>query len=134
MAAAHGFGRIGCFLNGCCFGRATATFWGVTAPAGSLLHMQTGGLPVHPVQLVEAAENFILCILYCFMLKKGAKRGVVTGAYLLIYGILRCFNETLRGDNVLYFHLTPAQWIGVLLIPAGAGMVYYFWRKDEKAA
>jgi prolipoprotein diacylglyceryltransferase len=67
------------------------------------------------------------------MLKK-TKRGVVTATYLIVYGILRCINETLRGDNVLYFHLTPAQWIGVLLIPAGAGMVYYFWRKDEKAA
>lgn len=132
MAAAHGFGRIGCFLNGCCFGRATDSFWGVTAPEESLLFLQTKGLPVHPVQLLEAGENFLLCILYCWLLKKG-KRGTVVSAYLIIYGILRCINETLRGDNVLYWNLTPAQWIGILLIPVGAGLLYYFIRHEKRA-
>ena len=132
MAAAHGFGRIGCFLNGCCFGRATDSFWGVTAPEGTLLFLQTKGLPVHPVQLLEAGENFLLCILYCWLLKKG-KRGTVVSAYLIIYGILRCINETLRGDNVLYWNLTPAQWIGILLIPVGAGLLYYFIRHEKRA-
>ena len=132
MAAAHCFGRIGCFLNGCCFGRATDAFWGVTAPAGSILFAQTGGLPVHPVQLLEAGENLILCFFYCYLLKKG-KRGTTVASYLLIYGILRCINETLRGDNVLYWHLTPAQWIGALLITAGAGSLYYFNRHEKRA-
>ncbi|MBE6377745.1 MAG: prolipoprotein diacylglyceryl transferase [Lentisphaerae bacterium] len=132
MAAAHCFGRIGCFLNGCCFGRATDAFWGVTAPAGSILYTQTGGLPVHPVQLLEAGENLLLCFFYCWLLKKG-KRGTVVASYLLIYGILRCINETLRGDNVLYWHLTPAQWIGALLITAGAGLLCYFYRHEKRA-
>ena len=132
MAAAHGFGRIGCFLNGCCFGRATESFWGVTAPQGTLLYMQTGGMPVHPVQLLEAGENFILAFFYCWLLKKG-KRGTVVASYLLIYGVLRCINETLRGDNVLYWHLTPAQWIGIILIAAGAGLLCYFNRHEKRA-
>lgn len=132
MSAAHCFGRIGCFLNGCCFGRATECFWGVTAPEGTILYTQTGGLPVHPVQLLEAGENLLLCIFYCWLLKK-CKRGTVVSSYLLIYGILRCFNETLRGDNVLYWHLTPAQWIGALLITAGAGLLYYFNRHEKRA-
>ncbi len=131
LAAAHGFGRIGCFLNGCCFGRATGAFWGVTPPPGSELALQTGNLPLHPVQLLEAGENFLLALLYCWMLRH-TRRGVVISAFMLIYGVLRCFNETLRGDNVLYFHLTPAQWIGALLIPAGGGLLWYFSRKNEK--
>ena len=132
MTAAHAAGRIGCFLNGCCFGRATDSWWGVTAPENSLLHMQTGGLPVHPVQLLEAGENILLCLLFCRLLKK-TPRGIVFAAYITIYGVLRCFNETLRGDNVLYWHLTPAQWIGILLIAAGSGMLYCFWKNEKKA-
>ena len=132
MAAAHGFGRIGCFLNGCCFGRATESFWGVTAPVNSFLWQQTKGLPVHPVQLLEAGENFLLCLLYYWMLKK-TKRGVVTASYLIIYAVLRCINETLRGDNVLYWGLTPAQWIGIILIPAGSALLYYFSRHEKNA-
>jgi phosphatidylglycerol:prolipoprotein diacylglycerol transferase len=131
LALGHAFGRIGCFLNGCCYGKATDAFWGVTAPAGSELAILTGNMPVHPAQLVEAGENFLLCLLYCWMLRH-TKRGIVMSVFLIIYGILRCINETLRGDNVLYFHLTPAQWIGILLIPAGAGLCCWFMRHDRK--
>ncbi len=135
MAAAHGFGRIGCFLNGCCYGRATEAFWGVTAPKGTLLYYETDGMPVHPVQLLETAENFILCGIFWWMLKKNAPRGVVVSAYLAAYGLLRCFNEMLRGDNDLFWKLTPAQWIGISMIITGSGMFYFFIRKkDEKTA
>lgn len=134
LTAAHGLGRIGCFLNGCCYGRATDSWWGVKPPVGSALEIAAGNLPLHPVQLLEAGENFLLCIFFCWLLRK-VKRGVSISLYLVIYGILRFVNETLRGDNVLYGGLTPAQWIGILLSTAGCGMLYIFLRKkDEPAA
>lgn len=133
LAIGHAFGRIGCFLNGCCYGRMTEYFWGVTAPEGSQLAILTGGNPVHPVQLVEAGENFLLCLLYCWMLRH-TKRGMISAVFLIVYGILRCINETLRGDNVLYFHLTPAQWIGIILIPAGIILLGWFIYHDRKSA
>ena len=49
LTAAHGLGRIGCFLNGCCYGRATDAWWGIKPPAGSILEMSAGSLPLHPV-------------------------------------------------------------------------------------
>ena len=134
LTAAHGLGRIGCFLNGCCYGRATTAWWGIKAPAGSVLEFSAGNLPLHPVQLLEAGENFLLCIFFCWLLRK-SRRGVVISVYLIIYGVLRFFNETLRGDNVLYGGLTPAQWIGIVLCSAGCGLLYFFMRKhDEPAA
>ena len=132
LTAAHGLGRIGCFLNGCCFGRATDSWWGIKAPAGSALEFAAGKLPLHPVQLLEAGENFILCIFFCWLLRK-AKRGTIMASYLIIYGILRFFNETLRGDNVLYAKLTPAQWIGIVLFISGCGLLGLFlWKRDDK--
>lgn len=133
LAAAHGLGRIGCFLNGCCYGRATTLWWGIKAPAGSVLEFSAGKEPLHPVQLLEAGENFILCIVFCWLLRK-TKRGVVISAYLAVYGILRFFNELMRGDNVLYGGLTPAQWIGIMLCSAGCGLLIYFQRKNDEPA
>lgn len=134
LALAHGFGRIGCYLNGCCYGRATDSFLGVTPPAGSYLAMQTGGQAIYPVQLIEAGENFLLCILYCWLLRKIKRPGIVVSLLFVIYGTLRFFNEMLRGDNVLFWKFTPAQWIGLILIPAGLGLIFILTRKkcDEK--
>ena len=133
LTAAHGLGRIGCFLNGCCFGRATTLWWGIKAPAGSALELAAGSAPLHPVQLLEAGENFLLCVLFCYLLRK-VKRGVVISSYLAIYGFLRFFNELLRGDNVLYAGFTPAQWIGTLLCISGCGLIIYFQRKPNEPA
>ena len=134
LTAAHAFGRLGCFLNGCCFGSPTTSFWGVTAPRGSLLWFQTGGLPVHPVQLLETTENLILCVFFCWFLKKGAKRGTVISSYLIAYGVLRFINETLRVDEKYFLNLTGAQCISLMLILSGSGFLYYALRHERKNA
>ena len=56
IALGHVFGRIGCFLNGCCFGSACSLPWAVRFPA----EHQTAGQPVHPSQLYEAGLNLLL--------------------------------------------------------------------------
>ena len=134
LTAAHACGRIGCFLNGCCHGKATTWFWGVTAPEGSRLWFATRGLPVHPVQLLEAAENIVLCIISMLALRKGAKRGTVISSYLIVYGILRFINETLRVDKKYIFNLTGAQCICLLLIASGSGLLFYSLRHEHKKA
>src|SRR5947209_11008839 len=64
MALAVALGRVGCFLNGCCYGRISAVAWAVRFPVGSdphLEHLAHGlvgptqmSLPVHPTQLYES--------------------------------------------------------------------------------
>lgn len=132
LTAAHAFGRIGCFMNGCCHGAVTDSFWGVPAPIGTKLRL--AGAMVHPVQLVEAAENVILCIVFCLLLRKGAKRGTVVSAYLMTYGVLRFFNEMLRVDEKYILNLTGAQCISLLLIITGAGLLFYSLHRGKKNA
>ena len=48
------FGRVGCFLNGCCYGRPTTLPWGVKFPPGSFASLEFGDTPVHPSQLYNA--------------------------------------------------------------------------------
>ncbi len=49
------FGRVGCFLNGCCYGHPTTLAWGVKFPHDSFAYLEFGDTPVHPSQLYNAA-------------------------------------------------------------------------------
>ena len=135
LAVAHAFGRIGCFLNGCCFGKPTELCIGVTYPAGSAPAVRYGGVPLHPVQLYEAGENLLCAVLYFYLVRK-APRGVAVSVYFIVYGVLRFINEFARGDHKLILDLfTPAQLIGIFIIAAGSAMLAYFLRhKEQKVA
>jgi phosphatidylglycerol:prolipoprotein diacylglycerol transferase len=93
---AHAVGRVGCYLNGCCFGKA--------------------GLPV---QLYEAGLLVALSLFLIAIFFRRTKNGEVFGYYLAGYGQLRFALEFLRGDQPVWFVLTLAQWISLLLIGAG---------------
>ena len=114
------FGRVGCFLNGCCWGRVSHAFWAVRYPRASppwsdqvyegLLPRDAAcSLPVLPSQLFEAAGCLLLfgLLLRLYVRLHPADRpeplsgrapGAVAAAYLAGYGALRFFIETLRSD------------------------------------
>jgi len=130
IALAHACGRIGCFTKGCCFGRPAEHFWGVVYPAGSAPFLRYGDRALHAVQLYEAAENVLVCALMLVLLRKG-RRGIAMSAYLATYGVLRFINETFRGDNPHLAGFTPAQWIGLGMVPAGILLGVWFWRHER---
>lgn len=132
LAVAHACGRIGCFLNGCCWGKVTEGCLAVHYPAGSAAWQAAGGAGVYPVQLFEAGALLLISPLY-FYLAKNCKRGIAGGAYLIGYGALRFLLEFFRGDNARHI-FTMAQWIGLGLIPVGAGLVCYFGLRGAFAA
>ena len=70
LAIGIGISRIGCFMNGCCFGTPTDLPWGVVFPAGSLPFYTYGFAPLHPAQLYSSAYGFALFVILHFMLKK----------------------------------------------------------------
>ena len=132
IAIAHACGRIGCFLNGCCFGRPENGWFSVTYPAGSEPQLRYPGCALTPVQLLEAAENVVAFFIF-YQLARKTKRGVATSAYLIWYGVLRFINEYWRGDNPKLFGLfTPAQLIGTILIPSGLLLLIYFLKYEPK--
>ena len=134
MAIGHACGRIGCFLHGCCFGNP-ASFFGVRYPAGSEAVLKYGeGTLLHPTQLYEAGANFIA---FWFFLKlaRNCKRGVAMSGYLIYYGVTRFLIELMRGDNPhLWGLFTPAQLIGLVLIPTGVSLLLYFKKNAAKNA
>lgn len=121
IPAAHGFGRLGCLMAGCCHGRPAE--WG-------LYHANLGGRVI-PVQLFEALFLFGLC---AFLRRHTAKHtGTGFALYLCSYGIWRFFAEFLRADDrgaTLVEFLSPSQLTSVLL--TAAGLVILFIRKRRE--
>ena len=120
----HVFGRLGCFLAGCCHGRPTNLPWGVvfTDPA-SLVPPQWLGVPLYPTQLLEAAGDAVIAVFLYRAFKREAGSGLAAAIYFGSYGVLRFCVEFLRGDTVRSsFGLTAGQFFGMGLI-AAAGVL-----------
>jgi phosphatidylglycerol:prolipoprotein diacylglycerol transferase len=134
LAVGHAMGRIGCFLNGCCYGKPTECALGVIYPQGTDPHFRYGNIPLHPVQLYETAANIILAVLLFFLVRK-TRRGFTMASYMILYGVLRFLDEFFRGDHRnlwLDGMLTPAQVIGLALVPVGTMLLIFFIKKNGK--
>lgn len=108
----HAFGRVGCFLNGCCGGSL--------APADSLVAL---GLAHYPVQLYESAFNLaVYALLFRLYLRPAWQRtGRMLATYLLLYPAGRFLLEFIRGDERLRLgHLDAAQIVSLALLATGA--------------
>ncbi|HTL71335.1 MAG TPA: prolipoprotein diacylglyceryl transferase [Candidatus Eisenbacteria bacterium] len=120
LAVAHAFGRLGCFFNGCCFGRVTGSSLGVLFPGETFRRL--------PVQIYEAALLVALAYFLDFVASRRPREGSVFIAYLLGYSTLRFGLEYLRGDQTVYAGLTPPQWTSVALF-AGGVFLYFILRR-----
>ena len=95
--------------------------------------MRYGDVPLHPVQLYEAAVNILIGLLMIVLIRK-CKPGIATAAYLAIYGVIRFADEFFRGDHRQFWNgLTPAQTIGLVMVPAGIALMIWFARKARPA-
>lgn len=117
VALAHAFGRIGCFLGGCCYGAPAPEWLGVVYPVGSDAYAHCGAQPLYPTQLFEAALNFLL---FWIMVRRTSFRFRPV-VYFMGYGIGRFLLEFLRADarGELLPGLSPSQWFSLLFILVG---------------
>jgi len=121
----HGFGRVGCFFAGCCYGRP------INPPFG--VYFQNSPVAPHdialfPVQLLEAVLNMILfVIMYIKFRKKETHQEAIT-FYLIGYSILRFLLEFFRYDaqRGIFFNLSTSQWISLLVCVV---LLCIHWRK-----
>ncbi|MEO0072429.1 MAG: prolipoprotein diacylglyceryl transferase [candidate division WOR-3 bacterium] len=91
----EGFTRIGCFLNGCCFGKPTNLPWGVIfpkySPAGEIFCEK-----IHPTQLYSSLAGFSLFGLVLILERKKLKSGVLFGIILSLYNLFRFLIDFIR--------------------------------------
>jgi phosphatidylglycerol---prolipoprotein diacylglyceryl transferase len=132
--------RVGCFLAGCCFGRPSGgwrpfEFWAVQYPAGSFAHQQhallgllapgaPASLPVHPVQLYEAAMIALLALAIFRLRARRPAPGAELLAALGGYAALRLMLDFLRADHAVIagpFTANQLAWLAGLALAGIAG-------------
>jgi len=128
-AFVHAFGKIGCFMAGCCHGKVCHNSWGVIF-SDPKSHAEPLNTALYPVQLWDSAIIFlaIICMLYL------KKRKHFSGQLFLIYGLWyalgRFITENYRGDEERGYlfngALSHSQFIAILVFVSCA--IIYFWR------
>lgn len=110
----HGFGRIGCFLGGCCYG--VESEFGFTTYTNHL-NPFINGVNRFPIQLVESGCNFILFFVLLMLFKKHIMERRLIYIYMLAYPVIRFIDEFFRGDTYrgIFFGLSTSQWISIIL-------------------
>lgn len=112
---AHALGRVGCFLAGCCYGREARWLPGVVYPENLEWVGAPAGIPLVPVQLIEAA---LLLLIGLLLLRRARNpRANLLCDYIRLYAPVRFFMEFLRGDAIrgAFLFLSTSQWISLAL-------------------
>lgn len=125
----HSFGRIGCFLGGCCYGIEYHGKFAIYFPENEFV-TDLNNVPRFPVQLLESGINFVLFVVFMFYCRKPRKEGSILGIYFICYAIIRFSLEFLRGDveRGIFLGVSTSQWISLILIPIG---IYLITRKKS---
>lgn len=128
VALAQGFGRIGCFLAGCCYGVETHNAFSIT------FHDSTyapNGISLFPSQLVSSAFNFANFLLLCALARKNKTPGKIGAYYLIFYSIGRFVIEFFRGDlnRGSVGALSTSQFISIFTALAGIILLLFLNRR-----
>lgn len=123
IAIGQAIGRIGCFLNGCCYGKPTTLPFGVMMFGNDHLDLTH----VHPTQLYDSVGNLIIFYILTCLWKRRKFDGQIFFLYLILYATTRFIIEFYRGDNpYILLHLTLSQ---ILSIFIGLGAMTIMVRK-----
>ncbi|MBO7364795.1 MAG: prolipoprotein diacylglyceryl transferase [Lachnospiraceae bacterium] len=127
----QGFGRIGCLLSGCCYGRPVpeGAWYGITFPAGA---DAPAGIPLYPTQIMSFVFDFLLCAFLFYRMDRNKFRGQNLALYMIIYSVGRFIVEFFRGDDrgdYLFGVLSPSQAISIVTLVGGIIVYIYFRNK-----
>jgi phosphatidylglycerol---prolipoprotein diacylglyceryl transferase len=128
-----GFGRVGCFLAGCCYGEPCDLPWSVRYPASHATH----GASVHPAPLYETAGcAVVFAALWFFVRPRARFDGQIVAWYFVLYGIERFLVELFRGDAArgVYFggSLGFSQVLSIPLVVLGLVWLRHGSRRAQR--
>lgn len=137
MLVGLAIGRVGCFLNGCCYGGPCDLPWAVSFPAGTEVAAKypapAGGpsVPVHPAQLYAAIDAALLAALAVAWTPLARRRGEVLALVLTLHPISRLLLEEIRVDEppALGTPLSISQLVSLVLLALAAGLWWWISRQ-----
>lgn len=130
VALAQAFGRLGCFFAGCCYGKETDSFIGITFKNSAYA---PNNVKLIPTQLISSVGNLLNVALLLFIAKRTKKKGLVTACYLIFYSVGRFLVEMLRADDRgAVGGLSTSQFYGIFSFAVGVIIFVIVMLKKEK--
>ena len=136
LALGYALGRIGCLMNGCCYGRACTLPWAIFYPVGHETHpVGLVATPVHPTPIYDALLSLAMYGALAWLFRCRKFDGQVFATYLMGYTLTRSFVELFRGDySAAHLHggFTPAHLLGLATFAAGAVLFFVLRQREAK--
>lgn len=126
--------RIGCFLNGCCFGKPCNLPWGMVFPMDSPAGSMLPGLKLHPTQLYSSLFDWILLIVLVLLDRKKRFDGFIMSVFFIMYGLFRFSIDFVRYyESSVQFHvagvaITFNQLISLCMALTGVSLLVFLKR------
>ena len=130
-------GRVGCFLNGCCYGKIAPELpWGVVYPAS---HPALGlaQYPVHPAPLYESLSALAIVLILVGLSRRRHFPGQVFWSMVLLYSLARFILENFRGDPrgvVPGLGLSTSQGISLAAGSLSIVVLFRLYRRSKREA
>ena len=125
-------GRVGCFAAGCCWGKPTSSFLGVTYTHPDSF-AAVKGIPLHPTQLYESLGALFIFFYLTWRFRNRQYPGQIFFHGLLIYAVMRFLVEIFRGDDYRGYLfnglLSYSQFISLAIFAVAAVSIFRFGRK-----
>ena len=112
---AQAIGRLGCLMNGCCYGTPTTLPWGLVYTDPQSFGFN-GGFPTHPTVVYEIIYCVIVFAVLMILRKRLKPDGSLFALYLALYAVWRLGIDFLRGGNPFFFSLHEAQFISIIVL------------------
>lgn len=130
VALAQGFGRIGCFLAGCCYGKETDSAVHVVFTQSQFA---PNNVQLIPTQLLSSGLDFLHFAALCLIAKRCKKSGLVSACYLICYSVGRFVLEFFRGDIARgsVGALSTSQFISIFIAIVGVLLLVYCLRRQQ---
>ncbi len=125
LALGYAIVRIGCFLNGCCYGAITSSKWGVVFPA-------VDGFYRYPTQLYSSALNLVLFAILFWLYPRRRFNGQVFTVYIIGYALYRFIVEFFRDSLIMIGVLSLGQVYTLILLLLGIALYYYLQARYKK--
>ncbi|MDZ4661350.1 MAG: prolipoprotein diacylglyceryl transferase [Pseudomonadota bacterium] len=137
LALGHAFGRIGCFMAGCCFGQSCPADNPFAVIFTHPLSIAPLNQPLHPAQLYDAFNALTVFFILEFLYPRRKFLGQMFATYGILYSIGRYFVESYRGDKIRGFLienvLSTSQFISIGIFLFSAFLFVHYKRLNRKA-
>lgn len=127
LALGYGIVRIGCFMNGCCYGKPVESGWGLIFPfidgVPSLEHIAR-----YPTQIYSSVFGYLLFGLLLYLWKHRKFTGQIFLTFMILYAIERTIVEAFRENLLVFDSVTISQLVSaIVIVPA----IYFYWKRSR---